>query len=140
MFAQHKAKAFEDKAKALEGDVTILLKASAEGQQQLNELSKEKAQLQQQLQTMEKALARSNRELAVFHELQEDASRSFPVAVNRVQMAANKLMMVLEWTDTAGILRLEFERRKTRALKDLRADIVEQLGDAATGETGRKPE
>ena len=69
-----------------------LLKASAEGQQQLNELSKEKAQVQQQLQTMEKALARSEKELAVFHELQEDASRSFPVAVNRVHMAANKLI------------------------------------------------
>ena len=41
LFAQHKAKALEDKAKALEADVTILLKASAEGQQQLNELSKE---------------------------------------------------------------------------------------------------
>ena len=83
-----------NKKRNMEADVTILLKASAEGQLQLNELSKEKAQVQQQLQTMEKALARSEKELAVFHELQEDASRSFPVAVNRVQMAANKLMMV----------------------------------------------
>ena len=32
---------------------------------------------------MEKALARSEKELAVFHQLQEDASRSFPVAVNK---------------------------------------------------------
>ena len=80
---------------------------------------------------MEKALARSNRELAVFHELQEDASRSFPVAYSRVQIAVTKLMAVLEWTDTAGILQLEFQRRKTRALKDLRQDIVEQLGSAA---------
>ena len=38
---------------------------------------------------------------------------------------------LLEWTDTAGILQLEFQRRKTRALKDLRQDIVEQLGSAA---------
>ena len=131
LFAQHKAKTLEDKAKALEGDVTVLLKASAEGQQQLNELSNKNAQLQQQLETMEKALARSNRELAVFHELQEDASRSFPVAYSRVQIAVTKLMAVLEWTDTAGILQLEFQRRKTRALKDLRQDIVEQLGSAA---------
>ena len=38
----------------------------------------------------------------------KDASRSFPVAVNRVQIACTKLMTVLEWTDTAGILQLEF--------------------------------
>ncbi|XRB22723.1 hypothetical protein RI054_32g125750 [Pseudoscourfieldia marina] len=109
----------------------FLLKASAEGQQQLTELSNKNAQLQQQLQTTEKALARSEKELAIFHNLQEDASASFPVAYNRVQIVFTKLMAVLEWTDTAGILRLEFERRKTRALKDLRADIVERLGSAA---------
>ena len=108
-----------------------MLQANGQQQQLINELSNKNAQLQQQLQTTEKALARSEKELAIFHQLQEDSSRSFPVAVNRVQMVANKLMAVLEWTDTAGILRLEFERRKTRALKDLRADIVEQLGSAA---------
>ncbi|XRB16950.1 hypothetical protein RI054_14g67940 [Pseudoscourfieldia marina] len=67
LFAQHKAKTLEDKAKALEADVTTLLKASAEGQQQLNELSNKNAQLQQQLQTTEKALASTMCKLALVH-------------------------------------------------------------------------
>ena len=59
-----------------------MLQANGQQQQLINELSNKNAQLQQQLQTTEKAVARSEKELAVFHQLQEDSSRSFPVAVN----------------------------------------------------------
>ena len=34
----------------------------------------------------EKAVARAEKELAVLHEVQKDANRSFPVAVNMVQL------------------------------------------------------
>ena len=63
-------------------------------QQQLDEVSSKNAQLQQQLSTTEKAVARCEKELAIFKQVQEDSSRSFPVAFNRVQMAANQLMTV----------------------------------------------